>query len=294
MSEREKNSVCHKCGKYGHQKRNCASKGTSKTSKTSKTSITSKTSKTPITPVTVKSSIINLKKINNFLVKCADRPFGIEFKHKNKLTSVYGKFKDGMFRIKAVDNTSWSKYCRDEFPEVLGLSNAYFTNLLKVMEQNPIFTKITCNMYKITWSDILEELRKANKLKYTYVAEDKRSGCNLLQILEIDGEIINHNPHQYYVGLSKKGPIYERICQLYDSHKAPTYAQESIICLLAIRQFKNKKMIKVWKYDIPKDLIKMICKILWQTRYEKCWLKNNVDKLLTHRKSINITYSEQN
>ena len=133
------------------------------------------------------------------------------------------------------------------------------------------------------WSDILSELQTANKIKYTYVAEDKRSGCNLVKYLEINGKKVDHNAHAECVRQLEKGEFYHTICNLYDKYRAPSYAKESILYFIGMR----KEIPVIGKF---KDVIILIAKELWKTRHDGTWCRKNIPSLMNNPQTISIVY----
>jgi hypothetical protein len=115
--------------------------------------------------------------------------------------------------------------------------------------------------FPIYYRTMVYRLAHINLIKYTAVEEDKRSGFNLIKLLEIDGRSVEHNPRRECVGPIENGRYYSRIINLFNKNiMAPIYFRKRILFILWIN--KNR----YWPF-IPKDIILIIVNKLWKNRY---------------------------
>ena len=119
--------------------------------------------------------------------------------------------------------------------------------------------------FVLHYHTMIQMLSEKNIVKYTFVAEDKRSGCNLMKILEIRGMPVNHNAHRDCMRSVEQKEFYSKIVALYkDEILAPRNCRKQILFILWIN--KNR----FWPF-IPKDIILLILKRVWRTRYYCLW-----------------------
>ena len=220
------------------------------------------------------SYVKNIKEVEAFLTKCGNRDISFKFIHNNLTKVVTGNFSDNIFKIYSVNYDRY--YLKNE--EILGMNKVCFNDLVKFIDNNKMFLEIFCTL---KWLYILNELSDAEKIKYTYVAEDKRSGSNLIKYLEINGRSVEHDVFRDLHEKFEYGQFYKVICDLYDRHKAPSYAKESVIYFI----WCQKKL-----GFLCKDIIILIAKLLWESRNEKIWCRNNVKQLMDNKQSIKILY----
>lgn len=116
------------------------------------------------------------------------------------------------------------------------------------------------------WYFINMYLTSIGKIKHTYIAEDKRSGLNLLKYIEIDGVKVNHNAKRDCITSTDKGEYFHEILALFIRILAQRNAFLSAKTLLQIRYFK-KSIIST----VPKDIIKMISKMVIESKHDICW-----------------------
>ena len=287
MSERERNSRCHKCNKFGHQKRNCPQNRPIVSSNSLISSMGDYLSS--YLSLNTSSYVKNIKEVKKFLLRCEYR-YNICFKFMlgtNTITYMTGQFKsikdENIFFIDSINCVAWGRHCQETYPEIALFHQLKLKKMLKLIDSSKILTDISCNIYEKRWSDILSELQTANKIKYTYVAEDKRSGCNLVKYLEIDGKKVDHNAHADCVRPLEKGQFYGTICTLYDRHKAPSYAKESILYFIGMR----KEIPVIGRF---KDVITLIAKELWKSRNNVSWCRKNIPLLMNNKQTIEILY----
>lgn len=119
----------------------------------------------------------------------------------------------------------------------------------------------------LSFYTICARLKDEGLLDYDMVAEDKRSGPNLLQVLSIEGKKVNHT-RQKMLGDDRKCSFFPRICELYDIRFfAPLYCEKALITFLLCKPFS-------------KDLRLIIARKLWNSRYDNiAWVaKENMTK----------------
>ena len=123
------------------------------------------------------------------------------------------------------------------------------------------------NRFCLALSYMIQMLSEKNIVKYTFVAEDKRSGCNLMKILEIRGMPVNHNAKRDCMRSVEQKEFYPQILSLFQEHiLAPRHCRKQILFILWIN--KNR----FWPF-IPKDIILLILKRVWRTRYHCLWAR---------------------
>lgn len=232
-------------------------------------------------------NVKNIKEVKKFLLRCEDRYICFKFLlDMNIITPMVGKFKSKqrkIFLIDSINGVSWGKYSRETYPEIALFRQIKFKNMLKLIDSQKTLVEISCNMYQKTWIDILQELQTVGKIKYTYTPEDKRSGCNLLKYLEIDGKNVFHNAHADCVRSLENGEFYQTICNLYDNYRTPSYTKESILYFIGMR----KEIPIIGKF---KDVIVLIAKELWKTRHDDIWCRKNIPSLMNNPQTISIIY----
>jgi len=116
------------------------------------------------------------------------------------------------------------------------------------------------------WYFINMYLTSIGKIKHTYIAEDKRSGLNLLKYIEIDGVKVNHNAKRDCITSTDKGEYFHEILALFIRILAQRNAFLSAKTLLQIRYFK-KSIIST----VPKDVVKMISRMVIESKNDICW-----------------------
>ena len=295
MSARERNSRCHKCNNFGHQKRNCP------TNKLNKPLIPSSTLIKDYLSLNTSSYVKNIKEVKKFLLRCEHKNICFQFilnqcfENKTskfllgtntiaRMTGVFKSIKDkNIFFIDSINCIAWGRHCRETYPEIALFHQLKLKKMLKLINSKKTLIDISCNIYEKSWTDILSELQTANKISYTYVAEDKRSGCNLVQYLEIDGKKVDHSAHADCVRPLEKGQFYDTICDLYDKYRTPSYAKESILYFIGMR----KEIPIIGKF---KDVIILIAKELWKSRNDASWGRKNVPSLMNNPQTISVIY----
>lgn len=139
-----------------------------------------------------------------------------------------------------------------------------------------------------TWHGMIQTLSNKKLVKWIMVAEDKRSGCNLIKILQIEGKDVEHNAVGESVSEFSRGRFFPIITNLYDAKiLAPRYCQETVIFCL----FVNK--LELWidqTIKIPKDVMLIIVKLVWESKLDGCWRRHNVAKLYGKTVDINVVY----
>lgn len=63
--------------------------------------------------------------------------------------------------------------------------------IIDVIKRFNFFQSVTYNLTTLTYRGVLKTLKEKKVIDYTYVAEDKRSGCNLIKYLRINNTIID-------------------------------------------------------------------------------------------------------
>ena len=113
---------------------------------------------------------------------------------------------------------------------------------------------------------MIQMLSEKNLVKHTFVAEDKRSGCNLMKILEIEGVAVDHNAKADCVRSDTQSQFYSQIVALFQKNiLAPRNCRKRILFIFWIN--KNR----LWHF-IPKDVLLLILKRVWQTRRHHSWI----------------------
>ena len=165
--------------------------------------------------------IKNEDEILSFLKKCGTRKIRLKYKCGDKNIWTEGHFcKNGkgknVLLISSIDNCVghiWSGKKSDVPKEIRGVSRK---TLVEKLRQH-IFLKISCNMYEKTYFEMCNDLKNAGKLDYTFVAEDKRSGCNLIKFLMIGDKAVDHNAHRDAICFGRKNEMYYKtIMKLYE------------------------------------------------------------------------------
>jgi hypothetical protein len=127
---------------------------------------------------------------------------------------------------------------------------------------------------------MIEMLAEKKLIKYTYVAEDKRSGCNLMKLLEIKGIPVNHNAHADCVRSDTESKFYSQIVKLFQKNIiAPRNCRKQMIFIFWVN--KNR----LWPF-IPKDILLLILKRVWRTRHHTRWIETPFSK----NETLQISY----
>ena len=243
--ERRKTAKCHLCGEIGHIKFDCPKDSPSKLEISKIQQI-----QTP----QVLPSQIEIKNIDVILRYCRDFRFAyITFKNgdKNSIHCTYEKKKGLVHAL---------PYERDKLSDIKYKSVKYFwKNITKY--GTPIGIE-----FVLYYNVMIQMLSEKNLVKHTYVAEDKRSGCNLMKILEIEGVAVDHNAHADCVRSEQQKQFYSQIVALFQKNIiAPRNCRKQILFILWIN--KNR----LWPF-IPKDVLLLIVKRVWRTRRHRFWI----------------------
>lgn len=75
-----------------------------------------------------------------------------------------------------------------------------------------------------------------------------------------------------------EGQFYPEVYRLFSGYLRPIYCRRSIITFLCIRIYRPKEALlyqggelqRSFKW-LPKEIIVIIAKYLWSTKYERCW-----------------------
>ena len=238
--------------------------------------------------------IFNEDDVKNFLTKCGQRRLCFTILVETTPTIFNGNFRNNKLKLTSVNSATWNyrNYGKTNYPIYDRILNKKsIDEIICSMKSNCNFMKISCKIYSVTWRQIHEELKKAGKLKYDYVPEDSRSGCNLIKYLTIDGLDVDHNPHRDCMRQRNKERFYKEICLLYRKLKAPGYARKSIYCLIAIRKYRSYENNLI--NSLPKEIVLLIAKCLYQTKHELCWMKYTIENLMAaNNQSIDVIYGE--
>ena len=201
-NKRSKTARCHSCGQMGHFKNNCPINNQPNLTKTiyqSNESFCQNLGKTIYKSnesFGQKKNIINSDQVRNFLNNCKKYYKFVLYlnDHTGKeiqivcLANPFSEYGCRAPRVSSVNNRN-PDYSD---PIIYSLNNCPYDQIIEVMQRYPNFSKIVCNFYQLTYEQILEELQSIDKLAYTMVYEDKRSGYNLVKYLTIEGESINY------------------------------------------------------------------------------------------------------
>lgn len=188
--------VCHLCHKTGHKQRRCPTKRANNERDKTKDAIAKELEKFEMIQKKNDLVLMNEEEIMDFIWKCRGREITIHYDIESERIGLYldlGKHLDFNF-------TSTSRGKHLNFPylgdEVIAncFMNINLREFIIVLKKYPVFSKISCDLNSISHCDVLSELKKAGKIKYEMVCEDKRSGPNLTKYLEIDNKLVNYNP----------------------------------------------------------------------------------------------------
>ncbi len=292
---KERKERCHECGQSGHKKRDCPQKNKNKKNILSK-------KKTCFlcyndsylsyffgnTHSNKNCPHQNRKLLNvNYLKELISRDITLIYDYNGKECITRGYIQnDEIFKISEINNDVER-----------ALNGKWFSKVVKKISRIPIFKKIIYTTipksFKIydnidnimcrNWYFINMELSRLGKIKHTYVAEDKRSGSNLLKYLEIDGKPVEHNAHRDCIVGTNCGEFYISISNLFRETLAPRNALMATLTLIKIRYFRQTILSQV-----PKDVVKIIGKKIIDTRNEKCWALDKFEHLKHDMRIVNL------
>ena len=247
--ERRKTAKCHLCGEIGHVKFDCPKKSIAKSVQIS-------------TPPQIKTiqNPPEIKNINTILRYCREfRYVTITFDNgkKSQICCSYDEKGKGDGKVR------YLPYESDQLYDIQYKTVKYFwDNITKY--RIPISLDFT-----LYYNVMIQMLGEKKLVKYTYAAEDKRSGCNLLKLLEIDGVPVNHDALLDCAG--NRHSFSAEITALFQKNViAPRNCRKQMIFICWIN--KNR----YWHF-IPKDILRLILKRVWHTRRHRCWRKEKFD-----------------
>ncbi len=169
--ERRKKAKCFLCGEIGHVKFDCPKSK-------------------PSEPVQVPEPV-QIKNLEVILRYCRDFRYNnvtIFFKNKDK-GYIYCTYEEKKKKGR-VEDCKFEGDTIKKFSDIKYKSVKYFwKNVTKYGTPVRIY-------FSLSYSSMIKMLNEKGLVKYTHVAEDKRSGCNLIKLLEIDGVAVEHNAHQ--------------------------------------------------------------------------------------------------
>jgi hypothetical protein len=187
---------------------------------------------------------------------------------------VIGQFEhDGKFKLLLYGYgnqvTSWNKQCSRDHPEIDKLYKNTMKELLKnLMKIKCDHIRLKCQIGEKTWTDVNVELENAGKIDFKWVAEDKRSGLNLIQYTRIGEKLVDHNPWNEACQLSCKTSFRKDIDRLYSEMKSVQRCRRSVLYC-------------IWAQILSKDMSILVAKALWTTRSQPCWtIENEVENLM--------------
>lgn len=129
-------------------------------------------------------------------------------------------------------------------------------------------------------SAICSRLKAKGLVDFRMVAEDKRSGPNLVQMQKLEGKIINHTFPQM-IGDSRNCDFFPRICELYDIHVfSPEFCKNAVTTFLLCKPFSR-------------DLRLLIAREIWNSRYDhSSWVseENSAKKNYGKYFEINVIF----
>ena len=250
QSERRKTAKCHSCGEIGHVKFDCPK---------------SKPSEPLQIPETRER--LQIKNFDAILRYCREFRYNhvtIFFKNGGK-GYIYCTYEENKKKGKVGD-------CQYERDTIEKLSNIKYKSVKHFWKNITKYGTPIRIYFSLCYYSMIKMLNEKGLVKYTYVAEDKRSGCNLIKFLEIDGVSVEHNVHQDCIRSETQGQFYPQIVKLFETNiMAPRYCRETILFVFWI----NKNHL--WGF-IVKDVLLIILKQLWATRRHRCWKRNSVGK----------------
>ncbi len=158
--------------------------------------------------------------LKTFIINCGQKRLDLFYKFNGKTVHCKGNFYITKFIVYAVDNCRYKKYNEGKLKIAGDLNGFEINEFVGYIGVSPEFIRIHCNNYEYTFHDMCEELQDAGKLRFTMVAEDKRSGPNLIKFGEIDGMKVNHNYMQdaLYSG-HEQGQFFKQIMKLFEELK---------------------------------------------------------------------------
>jgi len=253
--EKHKTAQCHICKKIGHIKFDCP---------TIKPQTVSSKSSEDIEPVIV-SELVVPKLFENVIIKFCLRTYYFEF-----------------IEIKCRDKKKF--YVHRGMVESYGIGSKFIRCtlidfFLDYSDYGPL--SLSC---KLTWKGMIDSLCQLGLVNCTYIAEDKRSSAIWPELKSIKGKPVRDNGHQQIVSPPNTNPHFRKICGMFeDEFLIEDYCRSSIYEFICVYKYRNSFLSIV-----NLDVIRLIARLLWKTRYEKCWRRHNVLELMNHDTQVNV------
>jgi hypothetical protein len=134
----------------------------------------------------------------------------------------------------------------------------------------------------ITWDNMILRLAELGLVEYTYVAEDKRSSANCIQLTKIEGKEVNDDGRRQLRYSFTENPNYHRISKLYNERILSIhYCRKLILYCSCANRFGNS----IFRL-VPKDVFLIIMKMVWFNRNES--VCPNVESLLAIKEYMEV------